>query len=84
MRFEASIFVLLVTAGLVSGAGRTMNFSDVFEADQVNYEWEGYDGWYNNPAHPDWGGAGKVHLASTTAQLRSSLTLHVYTHSYMY
>ena len=22
------------------------------------FEWEGYDGWYNNPAHPDWGGAG--------------------------
>lgn len=22
-------------------------------------EWEGYDGWYNNLAHPDWGGAGK-------------------------
>jgi len=18
------------------------------------YEWEGYDGWYNNPAHPEW------------------------------
>ena len=25
-----------------------------------NQEWEGYDGWYNNPAHPDWGGAGNV------------------------
>lgn len=23
------------------------------------YEWEGYDGWYNNPSHPDWGGAGE-------------------------
>ena len=23
------------------------------------YEWEGYDGWYNNPAHPEWGGAGE-------------------------
>ena len=23
------------------------------------YEWEGYDGWFNNPAHPEWGGAGK-------------------------
>lgn len=23
-----------------------------------DYEWEGYDGWYNNPAHPEWGGAG--------------------------
>lgn len=23
------------------------------------YEWEGYDGWFNNPAHPEWGAAGK-------------------------
>lgn len=23
------------------------------------YEWEGYDGWFNNPAHPEWGGSGK-------------------------
>ena len=27
-------------------------------ADYLSFEWEGYDGWYNNPAHPDWGGAG--------------------------
>ena len=26
--------------------------------EEPGYEWEGYDGWYNNPAHPDWGGAG--------------------------
>ena len=25
-----------------------------------DYEWEGYDGWYNNPSHPDWGGAGQL------------------------
>lgn len=23
-----------------------------------NYEVEGYDGWYNNLAHPEWGGSG--------------------------
>lgn len=23
------------------------------------YEWESFDGWFNNPAHPEWGGAGK-------------------------
>lgn len=23
------------------------------------FEWESYDGWFNNPAHPEWGGAGK-------------------------
>ena len=26
---------------------------------EVHYEWENYDGWYNNPAHPEWGGAGE-------------------------
>ncbi|PIK44178.1 dual oxidase 1 precursor [Apostichopus japonicus] len=24
---------------------------------EMEQEWEGYDGWYNNLAHPDWGGA---------------------------
>ena len=33
------------------------SFSDV-----EYYEWEGYDGWFNNPAHPEWGGAGKYSL----------------------
>lgn len=28
-------------------------------SDVEYYEWEGYDGWYNNPAHPEWGGAGE-------------------------
>ena len=28
------------------------------EEEYLSFEWEGYDGWYNNPAHPDWGGAG--------------------------
>ena len=23
----------------------------------TDYEYESYDGWYNNPAHPEWGGA---------------------------
>ena len=30
---------------------------------ELHYEWENYDGWYNNPAHPEWGGAGKLHCA---------------------
>ena len=30
-----------------------------FEPDNMYYEWESYDGWFNNPAHPEWGGAGK-------------------------
>ena len=38
------------------------NFTAILmnEHEEVGYEWEGYDGWYNNPAHPDWGGAGNV------------------------
>ena len=32
----------------------------VREEYQFYYEWEGYDGWYNNPSHPDWGGAGEL------------------------
>ena len=28
-----------------------------------HYEWENYDGWFNNPAHPEWGGAGKSKVA---------------------
>ena len=31
------------------------------DGEEPGYEWEGYDGWYNNPAHPDWGGAGNVY-----------------------
>ena len=27
---------------------------------ETHYEWENYDGWFNNPAHPEWGGAGKL------------------------
>ena len=30
-----------------------------FFSDVEYYEWQGYDGWFNNPAHPEWGGAGK-------------------------
>ena len=26
----------------------------------VHREYENYDGWYNNMAHPDWGGAGEL------------------------
>lgn len=31
--------------------------------DESHYEWENYDGWYNNPAHPEWGGAGKYRFS---------------------
>lgn len=36
----------------------SMNGKEYFS--EVEYfEWQGYDGWFNNPAHPEWGGAGK-------------------------
>ena len=49
-----------------------LNLSAVIgvENPEVHYEWEGYDGWYNNPAHPEWGGAGEFYrgnLMSCTA-----------------
>ena len=28
-------------------------------SDEENFEWESYDGWFNNPAHPEWGGYGE-------------------------
>ena len=37
-----------------------LNLSEVVSSStETHFEWEGYDGWYNNPAHPEWGGAGK-------------------------
>ena len=36
-------------------------------------EWEGYDGWYNNPAHPEWGGAG-MFVSRAAAIIMISLT----------
>lgn len=36
---------------------------------ELHYEWENYDGWYNNPAHPEWGGAGKLHCAKKFCKL---------------
>lgn len=42
-----------------------INLTEAIRIDnpEVHYEWENYDGWYNNPAHPEWGGAGKLHCA---------------------
>ena len=39
------------------------NLSAVWEVVvETHYEAEGYDGWYNNRAHPDWGGAGMLSI----------------------
>ena len=40
---------------------RELNVSGIIRAnEEISYEWETFDGWYNNPAHPEWGGAGKL------------------------
>lgn len=37
-----------------------LNLSEtIMSSNETHFDWEGYDGWYNNPAHPEWGGAGK-------------------------
>ena len=42
---------------------------------ETHYEWQGYDGWYNNPSHPDWGGAGKLKTRNTDYELSIDSTL---------
>lgn len=40
------------------------------------YESESYDGWYNNKAHPDWGGAGKLkvdHMVTVFTRIGTTL-----------
>ncbi len=46
-------------------------------SNQTYFEWESFDGWYNNPAHPEWGGAGKcVDKSSRSRSVRLEQTLH--------
>ena len=61
----ATCFVWLALAGFAAGLkGADFNekfhqyLQEAFLLNETYFEWEGYDGWYNNPAHPDWGGAG--------------------------
>lgn len=44
------------------------NFTANFHVEGEYYEWEGFDGWFNNPAHPEWGGAGKQTVKSHLAK----------------
>lgn len=69
---SAAAAVVLATLIAIVASGSAQNFLEEFHADLQEafdnshrddeeyqyFEWEGYDGWYNNPAHPDWGGAG--------------------------
>ena len=43
------------------GVTRRISNNDALDLNynETHYEWENYDGWFNNPAHPEWGGAGK-------------------------
>ncbi|XP_065907299.1 dual oxidase 1-like [Dysidea avara] len=43
---------ILVVDEIYEGRNLSLYF-----AEEGEYEYESYDGWYNNPAHPDWGGA---------------------------
>ncbi len=46
--------------GCADDACLAQETSEAFNLENVHFEWEGYDGWYNNPAHPEWGGAGNI------------------------
>ena len=41
---------------------------------EVNYEWESYDGWYNNPAHVEWGGYGECVRTVTACHACRNIT----------
>ena len=67
--FAVAAFTMLAAGGALqvsaNFAGKyadyvTQAFENSSRDDEsyLRFEWEGYDGWYNNPAHPDWGGAG--------------------------
>ena len=62
--------VYTLTPGLFTGLDNSEDRTNItdrinlratinIERPEVHYEWENYDGWYNNPAHPEWGGAGE-------------------------
>ena len=42
------------------------------------WEWAGYDGWYNNLAHPDWGGAGNTFPFNIISLATTMLLNYVY------
>ena len=37
----------------------TSRFVNITFSDEKNFEWESYDGWFNNAAHVEWGGYGE-------------------------
>ena len=63
-----AIFAGLASADTEFAEMYSEHLKEVFDESNRNdshnlyFEWEGYDGWYNNPAHPDWGGAGIIKL----------------------
>ena len=61
-----AIFVGLASADTDFAETYSEHLKAIFDRSYRNnsknlyFEWEGYDGWYNNPTHPDWGGAGII------------------------
>lgn len=50
--------------------------------EETHYEWENYDGWYNNPAHPEWGGAGKFRRLIIYKSMIQKIMQYHYTLTY--
>lgn len=83
---RATVLFLAIAVGLASAQNFSYDYSEglmaAFRASQRNnlsylrFEWEGYDGWYNNPAHPDWGGAGKCMHTQLKKQTVNVMLLH--------
>ena len=58
---EGPVYELAANIDIDNSVSRS-DFNLMFDTDGRYYEWESYDGWFNNPAHPEWGGAGKFCL----------------------
>lgn len=59
---EGPVYTLRDAINIVDNENNSLS-SDVFSREEF-YEWESYDGWYNNPARPEWGGFGKKWIYS--------------------
>lgn len=57
-----TVYVLQPAAGNDVSPNNTANQTQIRNDITIStveyFEWQGYDGWFNNPAHPEWGGAG--------------------------
>ena len=62
---------------LVCYNDNTLRYTSVTDTEEEReYEYGPYDGWYNNRAHPDWGGAGEIYghlIYRQTSNISSTL-----------